>query len=189
MNGSPERGRGIALVGYRGTGKSTVGRILAERLGRPFADADREVESLDGRPIRVIFAEEGEPAFRAIEARVLAELATRLGESGGVLATGGGAILREENRRTLRDFGFVAWLTAEVETLAQRLRVSSRGGDDRPALTSAGTLDEIAEVLEARTPLYSQAADIAIATDGRGAEQVADLVIEAWSRLAEETPR
>ena len=173
------RARGIALVGYRGTGKSTVGRILAERLGREFADTDREVEALADRSIRSIFLEEGEPAFRAREARVLTDLANRL--NGGVLATGGGAILLESNRNLLRAFGFVAWLTADAETLARRLQSSRRAVEDRPALTAAGTLAEIAEVLEARTPLYREVAHASVETTGWTADQVADAVLEAWS--------
>lgn len=188
MTDSAERGRGIALIGYRATGKSTVGRFLADRLGRPFADSDREVEALDGRSIRDIFATDGEPAFREIEARVLADLADRLAE-GGVLATGGGAILLEGNRRVLRRFGLVAWLTADAGTLARRLRASRRGVDDRPALTVAGTLDEIAEVLEVRTPLYREAADVEVSTVGRHADQVAEAVLEAWARHPSGAPR
>jgi shikimate kinase len=181
--------RGIALVGYRGTGKSTVGRLLAERLGRPFLDADREVEALEGRPIRSIFAEHGEPAFREREARVLADLAGRLAVEGGVLATGGGAILLEANRRVLREFGFVAWLTADAETLARRLRSSRRGVDDRPPLTAAGTLDEIAGVLEARTPLYREVAHAEVSTLGLDAARVADAVLDAWTRHQREATR
>ena len=180
MTTSSPRDRGIALIGYRGTGKSTVGRIVAARLGRAFADADREVEARAGRPIRAIFLEDGEPAFREWEARVLADLAGRL--AGGVVATGGGAILLEGNRRLLRDFGFVAWLTADADTLARRLQASRRGVDDRPALTAAGTLLEIAGVLEARTPLYREVAHAVIPTADRNAERVADAVLEAWAR-------
>ncbi len=187
MMDSTGRGRGIALIGYRATGKSTVGRLLADRLNRPFADADREVEALDGRSIRSIFLEDGEPAFREREARVLADLADRLAE-GGVVATGGGAILLEANRRVLREFGLVVWLTADPDTLTARLRSSHRGVGDRPALTSAGTLAEIAGVLEARTPLYREVADAEVSTVGRNAEQVADVVLEAWSRHLDGSP-
>jgi shikimate kinase len=176
---------GIALVGYRATGKSTVGRILAERLGKRFADADREVESLAGRSIRSIFLEDGEPAFRAWEARVIDTLTTRPG--GGVLATGGGAILLESNRKRLKDFGLVVWLTADAETLTRRLQSSRRSVEDRPALTSAGTLAEIAEVLELRTPLYREVAHSSVSTEGKTAEQVASDVLKAWGRYLEST--
>jgi shikimate kinase len=179
MMADPPGDRGISLVGYRGTGKSTVGRILADRLGRPFADLDREVEQRAGRPIRAIFEEQGEPAFRDLESRALGELTARI--RGGVIATGGGAILSESNRRALGEFGFVAWLTADAETLARRLQGARRGVDDRPALTAAGTLNEIDEVLRARSPLYRQAADEVVDTPGRTPEQVAEAVLRAWT--------
>lgn len=172
--------RGLALIGYRGTGKSTVGRIVAARLGRPFVDADVEVEARAGRPIRKIFEEDGEPAFREWERRILADLAET--HAGGVLATGGGAILAEANRRVLGEFGFVAWLTADPETLARRLRAGRHAVADRPALTTAGTLAEIADVLAARTPLYREAAHAVVDTAGKTAEQVADAVLDAWAR-------
>lgn len=179
-------GRGIVLVGYRGTGKTTVGRILAERTRRPFLDLDREVEARAGKSIPAIFTEDGEPAFRDLESRAVLDLADRA--AGSVVATGGGAILAEANRKALRAFGFVAWLAADVETLARRLRSSRRGVDDRPALTSAGTIAEIAEVLEARLPLYREAADAEVDAS-QGPDRVADAVLQAWSRFAPEVAR
>jgi len=178
MRPGADGGRGLALVGYRGTGKSTVGRILADRLGRPFADADREIEAREGRPIRSIFAEDGEPTFRRIEARVLGDLTARF--EGGIVATGGGAVLDEANRRALRSFGFVAWLKADPDTLAARLSHSRAGLADRPALTPAGTLAEIAEVLAARVPLYREVADAEVETAGRSVREVAEAVLGAW---------
>ena len=132
-------------MGYRGTGKSTVGRILAERLGRPFADADVELEAIAGRPIPAIFAEQGEPAFRDWEERVLCDLTSPARDDRG-----------DRRRRRpprgepglLKSFGFVAWLTADPEVLADRLRADPGGLANRPSLTAAGTLDEIARVLE-----------------------------------------
>jgi shikimate kinase len=96
---------GLALVGYRGTGKTTVGYALADVLGRRFVDADREVEAWQGRSIRAIFEEDGEPAFRDLEERVIGQLTARPARV--VLATGGGAVLRASNREALRRFGFV----------------------------------------------------------------------------------
>ena len=101
MTQDPLNRQGLALVGLRGTGKSTVGRILAERLGRPFADADVELAARAGRPIRAIFAELGEPGFRDLEEETLAAL---VAGPPLVLATGGGAVLRETNRARLREF-------------------------------------------------------------------------------------
>ncbi|RUL85065.1 shikimate kinase [Tautonia sociabilis] len=169
--------RGIALVGYRATGKSTVGRIVADRLGWPFEDADRALERRAGKPIAAIFAEQGENAFRDLEQRILAELAD--GRSPMVLATGGGVVLRQENRDALGRFGFVAWLAARPETIADRLRADP---DGRPALTSAGLLDEVASVLERREPLYRRVASAVVETDGRSPEQVAEDLLDRLDR-------
>ena len=167
--------RGLALVGLRGTGKSTVGRLLAERLGRPFADADSELERDAGRPIRAIFAEEGEAAFRDLEARTLARLVER---PGAVLATGGGVVLRASNRSLLKRFGRVVWLTGDPRSLASRLQADAPGLAGRPALTSAGTLDEIAAVAEAREPHYREVADAIVDTTGRTPAEVAEAVLD-----------
>lgn len=172
-------GPGLALIGYRGTGKSSVGRIVAARLGRPFVDADVELEARAGRPIRRIFDEDGEPAFRDLEQEVVADLA---GRPGLVLATGGGAVLRPANRDALRRVGFVAWLTAPPEELARRLRADRRGLAVRPALTGAGILEEIRDVLAERLPLYRQTADVEVETLGLSTQQVAEAVIDAWRR-------
>ncbi len=169
---------GLALVGYRGTGKSTVGRLLADRLGWPFvlsmptpswrpAWACRSLRSSPSR---------GEAAFRDEEERVLRDLTAR---SGLVLATGGGCILRATNRQSLRRLGFVAWLTADPTTLADRLRSDPAG---RPALTSRGLIDEIADVLADRTPWYREVADAEVVTIGRNPAEVADLLLDRFDR-------
>jgi shikimate kinase len=178
--GRDRAGRGLVLIGCRGTGKSTVGRILADRLGRPFRDSDREIEARSGRSIRTIFAELGEPAFRDWEERTLAELSAE--SPGAILATGGGAVLREPNRRTIRAFGFVAWLTADPDELARRLKADRAGLAGRPALTPAGTLDEIVQVLAARSHLYAGLADAVIPTDGRDPPAVAEAILGCWIR-------
>jgi shikimate kinase len=178
MNADTKKGQGLALVGTRGSGKSTVGRILAGRLARPFLDADVELEARVGRPIAALFAEQGEPSFRDWEERVLTELAAR--HPGAVLATGGGVVLRAANRRLLRSFGFVVWLRADPEVASARLLADRDGVAARPALTSAGTINEIAGVLEARTPLYRGLADAVVETGGRTADEVADAISGIW---------
>ncbi len=178
MTANPQ-GQGLALIGLRGTGKSTVGRILAGRLGRPFADADAELEARVGRSIRAIFAEQGEPTFREWEERVLAALTVR---PGLILATGGGVVLRESNRRRLKEFGSVVWLSADPTLLAERLQADPRGLADRPALTAAGTLAELAQTLEARAPLFREVADAVIETDDKTASEVADAIMKLWPR-------
>jgi shikimate kinase len=175
---SPRDGRGLVLIGYRGSGKSTVGKIIADRLNRPFRDTDLEIEARSGRSIAAIFAEEGEPAFRDWEERTIAELVG--GFPDAVLATGGGAALRAANRRRIREFGFVAWLWAHPEELARRLDADSRSAASRPALTREGTLGEIVQVLAARAPLYQEMADATVETEGKGPELVASLLIDCW---------
>ena len=170
-------GKGLALIGYRGTGKSTIGKLVARRAGRKFLDLDREIERRAARPIHAIFLEKGEPAFRDLEESVLLDLAV---QHDCVLATGGGAILRESNRRGLRNFGLIVWLTASCEVLARRLSHDGREGKARPALTSAGTLAEIETVLTQRLPLYQLAADARVETEGRPASRVAEDVLQLW---------
>jgi shikimate kinase len=170
--------QGVALLGYRGTGKSTVGRIVAGRSGRPFLDADLELEMRTGRSVSAILTEDGEPVFRDWEERTLAELVDQ--SPTAVIATGGGVVLREQNRRRLRDFGFLVWLTAEPAELASRLRADPRGLAARPALTADGTIAEIVRVLEIRTPIYQAVADTIIDTGGKTPEEVAAAILESW---------
>ena len=125
-----------------------------------------------------ILAEEGEPVFRDWEERTLAELIEQ--SPTAVIATGGGVVLREQNRNRLRDFGFIVWLTAEPAELARRLQADPRGLAARPALTADGTIAEIARVLEVRTPIYQAMADAVIDTGGKTPEQVAAAILECW---------
>jgi shikimate kinase len=176
MSSSHAFPRGIALVGYRGTGKTTVGQIVAQRLCRPFIDTDLVLESRFGKSIRAIFEVEGEPKFRECEAAILAEATADLH---CVVATGGGAVMRPSNRQALRRFGFVVWLTATPEILAARLGADLATGVSRPPLTALGTLDEISQVLQSRTPFYQEVADLVIETDHRTPLMVAEAVLAA----------
>jgi shikimate kinase len=167
--------QGITLIGYRGSGKSTVGRILAARLNRTFLDCDWEIARRAGRSISAIFSESGEPEFREWEEKTLAELLS--GSPHAIVATGGGAVLREANRRRIRAFGLVVWLTAPVQELTHRIATDACQQDVRPALSPAGTLAEIAQLLDARTPFYRGLADLVVDTSDKTPDQVADLVI------------
>jgi shikimate kinase len=153
-----------------------VARLLAARLGWPWLDADDVLERRAGQSVRAVFAAEGEAGFRAREAEVLAEL-SRL--SGHVIATGGGGVLREENRRLLRR-GWVVWLTADVDTLWRRLQGDGTTAERRPALTVGGR-EEVAEVLRLREPLYRACADLVVTTAGRPPEAVVEDILAAWS--------
>jgi len=174
-------GGGLALVGYRGTGKSTVGRLLADRLRRPFVDADDWIVERSGRTIRAIFEESGEPVFRDWEERVLREILVERPDA--VVATGGGAVLREANRRLLQSFGLVVWLRAEPDELARRLEADAQTREARPSLTSAGTLREILDVLEVRTPLYRAVSHVEIDTQGKTPSVIVEEMLTQWSRV------
>ena len=160
----------IVLIGYRGTGKSTVARQLALRLGWDWVDADVEVELRAGKSIAAIFADDGPEAFRDWESAVLADLAHR---ERTVLAAGGGAVLREANRRALSAGGKLIWLQAGPTTISQRIAGDAATARRRPGLTAAGSEDEIVAVLAERIPIYQSCADVAIDTKGKTPGDVA----------------
>jgi shikimate kinase len=163
--------RPIFLIGYRGTGKTTVARLLADRLGRASHDADAVLEARHGQSIRDIFAAEGESGFRARESAVLAELARR---DNAVIATGGGVIVRPENRELLKR-GTVIWLTAPADVLWQRLQADATTAERRPDLAQGG-LAEIEDLLRARTPHYEACADWQVDTSRHEPAEVARLI-------------
>jgi shikimate kinase len=166
----------IFLIGPRGSGKTTVASLLAEKLGWQWADADDVLESRAGRSIREVFAAEGEGGFRDREAEVLAELSQR---EQHVVATGGGAILRQTNRERLQS-GWVVWLSADPQTLWERLQGDDSTTARRPAL-SVGGLEEIVEVLRGRESLYRTCADFTVQTAGRAPVAIADEILAAWT--------
>jgi shikimate kinase len=160
----------IFLIGYRGTGKSTVARLLAERLKLAWLDADEVLERRAGKTIAEIFATDGETAFRDWETTVVADLAAR---ENLVVALGGGAILRAENRRAISGRGRTVWLRAGVETLARRIAADAVTAARRPNLTAAGGPAEIEQLLAAREQHYRACAEFAVDTEGKTPEQVA----------------
>ncbi len=167
----------IILIGYRGSGKTTVGRRLAARLGRAFVDADEHLEAAAGKSIREIFAAEGEPGFRDREEATITELTTL---PDAVLATGGGAVLREANRDRLRAAGFVVWLTADPHTLWERLQTDAATRERRPDLAGGG-LDEVTRLLAVRTPLYRGLADLEIPAGEMSPDVAADRILAEWA--------
>jgi shikimate kinase len=145
---------GIVLIGYRGSGKTTVGRLLAQRLNKPFVDVDDLIVERAEKPIRDIFAEGGEKLFRELEMAAVAQLAGR-GET--IIAVGGGAILREENRRALGGHTIV-YLRCEAPELLRRIRSDPNTSDNRPNLTAlGGGIAEIEALLQQREPIYKAA--------------------------------
>jgi shikimate kinase len=163
----------VFLIGYRGTGKSTVARALAARLGWSWIDADDVLERRYGRSIRAIFEAEGEVGFRDKEAVVLEALCKLRGH---VIAAGGGAVLRPGNRDLMRQFGRTVWLTADAGTLWQRTQGDVRTAERRPNLTVGG-IEEIVEVMKAREALYCACADLTVSTEGHSPEQVVNDIV------------
>lgn len=164
----------ISLIGYRGTGKSTVGEQLANRLNWEFVDTDSEIERNAGKSIAAIFLEDGEPRFRELERN---ELGRQLNRERLVLSTGGGAILDDESRLGMSAAGPVVWLQASVEVIVDRLRSDDSTTANRPALTEDGIYEEVATVLSQREQLYAEAASLIIDTDQRGIDSIVDEII------------
>ena len=162
----------VFLIGFMGSGKSTVGRQLAAALGKDFFDCDRVLEERTGVDIPYIFDLEGEAGFRRREAAVLRELT---GKRGIVLATGGGVVGDPDNRTALASNGFVVYLHAPAELLHQRT-ARDRG---RPMLHAADPRARIDELLAVREPLYREVADFVVATGRRGSRRVVQEILRA----------
>jgi len=172
------------FIGYRGTGKTTVARKLAARLGIPVFDADSEIERRTGKNIAEIFAQDSESAFRDQEESIIAGILARPMPS--VLATGGGAILRSSTRERLRQSGRVIWLTAMPETILQRITNDAASKTMRPSLTSLPMREEIVAVLKQRIPLYAETAHETVATDFRTTDEIVEVILRMQSQVCTE---
>ena len=168
----------ITLIGYRGSGKSTVAVPLAARLGWTSVDADQVVEQAANRTIREIFAAEGEAGFRRREREAVSALLQR---DRLVLAAGGGAVLNAATRAEMRAAGPVIWLQAGVPTLAARISGDAGTADRRPNLTGGG-LDEIETLLKVREPLYRECATHVVATDRLSTPEIVSRILELIGR-------
>ena len=167
----------VTLVGYRGVGKTRVADQLAAALGCGWCDCDVELERRCGRTIADIITRDGEAAFRDAEQELLSEL---LAGFEGVLATGGGVVVRDANRQRLAAEGRpVVWLQADAATIRCRLAADPATASRRPGLTTANPLDEVADVLAAREPLYASVADLMVDTTAEPAAAVVER-IAAW---------
>jgi shikimate kinase len=160
----------VLLVGMMGAGKTTVGRLVAERLGCPYADSDAEVEAATGRTVPELFAERGEAAFRQAESEVLHAAVEAAGPA--VVSVAGGAVLDPANRALIRRSGTVVWLRADPRTLAARVG----DGAGRPLL-SEEPAEELARLEVVRRPFYAEIAHAAVDVDGSSPEAVVDAVL------------
>lgn len=165
----------IVLIGYRGTGKSTVGALLAEAVGRDFVDTDALIEQQQGRTIGEIFEQLGQDAFRDAEAQVVAQL-TDVAPS--VISIGAGAVERASNREIVRTLGTVICLTAAEDVLYRRLQADTRSASLRPALTPHDPRLELRAKLEERSSLYAELAAHTIDTTNHTPQQVLDAICE-----------
>ena len=159
-----------------GAGKSTVGRQLAKALGRDFFDTDKEIEKRTGVSISWIFEMEGEAGFRQREQKMVAELTAK---KNVVVATGGGAILLEENRRFLRSRGYVVYLSASIEQLIRRTKKDK----NRPLLQTGNPKQTIKALMEQREPLYQGVADIELRTGDQSIQYVVSNLIKKLEQL------
>ena len=170
----------VILVGYRASGKSTVGQYLAKKLKVPFVDTDQMVEEAAGLAIKDLVARDGWPAFRAKEAEAVASLQSN---EPGIVSTGGGVILSGENRAMLKHLGIVIYLKTPVADILERLTRDAREEQARPQFTSGSLAEETIAVLSQRIPLYESAADFAVDTEFKSVVRIAE---EIYERLVEQ---
>jgi shikimate kinase len=161
----------LFLVGPMGAGKSAVGRLLAKSLHMSFFDSDDEIEARTGVDIPFIFEKDGEDGFRKREARVIADLSAK---EGIVLATGGGAVMYDENRSHLGARGFVVYLYTTVDQQVSR----TLKGRERPMLANGDSREILEQLMAIRDPLYREIADLVVETDGRKVKAVVDEILE-----------
>ena len=164
----------IVLIGYRAAGKTTLGKLLSKRLGWPYLDVDRGIEQRSGKTITQLYQERGNAHYRDVEAQVVADMCR---EDECVIAFGGGSLMREESQKAARRRGFVAYLQAPVEELWRRVEADPRSSDTRPNL-SGGGLEEVAEMVARREPVYIKCADL-ILDATLPPEQLVDAVVTA----------
>lgn len=171
-----EKNWNIILTGFRGTGKTTVGKILAARLQWVFVDMDEQLAERLGASIAEVVGRHGWAFFRQAEAKLMQEAQAM---NCTVLATGGGAIENQQEWKQLRSNGYVVWLDADIATIQQRLMADSVSAQQRPSLTGQAIQDEIGVLLERRLPMYLAGSDLRLATDGKEPEELADQILRS----------
>jgi shikimate kinase len=165
----------IILIGYRGTGKTSVGKRLSEKLRAAFCDTDELIEAAAGRSIREMVEEGGWSFFREREKKIIRDVAAM---QGTVIATGGGAVMDEENAEVLKNQGILIWLNADVETIVQRIQNDSQSNGKRPFFSGNDLLQETVDVLEKRMPVYRRLADLSVNTANKGIDEIVDEICQ-----------
>ncbi|MDF1851441.1 MAG: shikimate kinase [Verrucomicrobiales bacterium] len=167
-----QKSRNLILIGFMGTGKTTIGKRVASSLGFRFVDTDARITKAAGKPITKIFEEDGEEAFRALETKILQACAE---QSDQVISTGGGIVTQPKNREILARAGFVIWLKASPETIYERIRHNR----SRPLLKTTDPQATIRDLLAERSDLYDASKNLAVTTDGLTLEETCFGVTES----------
>lgn len=166
-----ERGKNLVLIGFMGSGKTTIGLKLSYKLKMPVEDTDKMIEKQQGCSVSQIFEQQGEPAFRKMETALLQEIAGR--EYGRILSVGGGTPMKEENRPLLKKCGQVIFLRARADTIYKRLK----GDTTRPLLQCENPQEKIQKLLELRNPVYEECADCVIDVDSSDLESILEQIL------------
>lgn len=169
-----EQKHNIILIGFMGSGKTSVGELLARRMSYHFKDTDLLIEQKEQKAINQIFQLRGEDYFRNLETELLQDLEPSLYHT--VLSTGGGMPVREQNQKLLKELGFVVYLKTSTETTVNRLR----GDQKRPLLQGTNLKDNVEKMLTLRTPIYESTAHKLVITDGKTPDEIATVVMEAY---------
>lgn len=175
--------RKIFLIGFMGSGKTTISRSLSRKCAMPWTDTDQEIVRRTGRTINDIFAEDGESAFRQLETQVLSQIAQEPGDL--IISCGGGIALKDENVRIMRTYGDVVYLSATPETIFERVRYST----NRPLLNGHMEIGYISDLMDKRLPYYRAAATLTVDVDGREIYQIAGEIRSKLSLPGGRVPR
>ncbi len=165
----------IVLIGYRCSGKTEVGKILARELEKDFLDTDELIEDNAGCSIETIISRDGWNHFREIEKSLIEEVSRR---NNLIIATGGGVVMDEDNVKNLKENAWIIWLNGESEVLRERMDKEQRSGKIRPSLTGEDSLEEIKQVMDVRIPLYEKTATFVVDTSTVTSAEVAALIIK-----------
>ena len=169
----------IVLIGYRCSGKTTVGKLLARELKREFLDTDRIIEGKTGLPIHLYVSQKGWGDFRAVEKEVVSYVASK---DNLVIATGGGVVIDRENVRNLKKNGWVVWLDTGIPVIRERMKKAQKSGESRPTLSGVDPLEEIDGILHERMPVYELTSDYRVDTDRQNPEEVGQAIMRALSQ-------
>ena len=180
MKGEPNNPSNVFLIGYRCTGKSSVGKLLAAKLGWPFIDTDALLVSESDVSIKEIVEKYGWETFRKMEHAIVNQVCIL---DRRVVATGGGVVLDEANVNLMKKNGRIVWLKALSKTIQARMMLDRDTAAFRPSLTSKDSFSEIAETLLEREPLYRQAMDFCVRTDGRKIDEICDEIVQQLGKL------